>query len=168
MCLSFIVFYFISRWWPICVWLRREWTRVYLCSTKYRMWPRRFRMKLVSHVLSEALGQLGGGMVCCNNNEVKWKQWWNLHMCQTANTSHFPLCPRWIVFLISDASWQKAVVSLRKRKHRHKYRSRHSLSVNQLSETETEREVVFFFFSVRICEGEFNAATLLASSHFYN
>lgn len=73
------------RWWPTCVWSRRGWTRVYLCSTKYHTWPTRFRMKLVSRVLSEAPPPPppGPAFECCNKNEVKWKQWWNSHMCRT-------------------------------------------------------------------------------------
>lgn len=83
MLISFVtwypVYFFKFRWWLTCEWSRRGWTRVCHCSTKCHMWPKRFRMKLVSPVQWKIPGQL---------DEVRLKT--AMEMCQKeVSTSHF-------------------------------------------------------------------------------
>lgn len=140
-----------NRWWPTCVWSRRGWTRVCLCSTKYLMWPTRFRMKLVSRVQSKTLWAVweeGGRCDLTGVSEVKWKQWWNLLTCQTdkANTSHF-LWPSVKLFYIFYVFVQREA----------------QICEETSGAIIRGREKCFFFFcfSVWICGGEFNTATPL-------
>lgn len=138
-----------NRWWPTCVWSRRGWTRVCLCSTKYLMWPTRFRMKLVSRVQSKTLWAVweeGGRCDLTGVSEVKWKQWWNLLTCQTdkANTSHF-LWPSMKFPLISSICAKGST----------------NIWGDQWSNYQRKREKFFFCFSVWICGREFHTATSL-------
>lgn len=98
------------------------------------------------------LRRLGGGTACCNKNEVKWKQWWNSHLCQTdkASTSHF-LWPSVNLLFLSGANLL-LFVQMETQIKEEPGRQALSLSENQISKPE-EKGLSFFSPQYDFVEG---------------